>query len=466
MGERVARLVLDDAWLVDPAAGREGPADLRVEDGRITSVEWHAGAAGRGRRLVVAPAFVDLHAHFREPGGEDAETIETGLAAAAHGGYGAVCLMANTDPPIDDVAPLRRVLELAAQTRSPLRVLPYATATRSRDGIRLAPLAVLATAGAIGFSDDGSPLGHAELLRLALAEAGSHRLPVVEHPEDVELTAGAEAHEGIAAAILGLRGWPAAGETAAVARDLAVLAQVVEEGPADAAPRLHLTHLSTQGSLELVRRAKSAGLPVTCDVTPHHLCLHDGWLGGDRRFAWDAVARPWAGEPAGADAYDPSTRVNPPLRSPADAVALAAAIRDGTVDAIATDHAPHRAVDKAAAFGDAAPGISGIETSLGLVLSAVAAGQLELRQAVGALTVGPARVIALEPPALTPGRAAELVVVDLDAQWTVTADGLRSRGKNSPLLGRRLPGRVLVTVCGGRLAYRDVGRDGDGLTRG
>ncbi|MBI3745532.1 MAG: dihydroorotase, partial [Chloroflexi bacterium] len=307
-----------------------------------------------------------------------------------------------------------------------------------------------------------APVRSATLLRNALAYAGMLGLPVVDHPEDATLTAGAEANDGLVATVLGLRGWPAAAEAGAVGRDLAILADVVREVPG---ARLHLTHVSTAGALELVRGGKAAGLPVTCDVTPHHLALTDEWIAGARRWAWEAldadgVARdPWRDGAIAAPAFDPALRVNPPLRSPADAAACLAALADGTADAIATDHAPHTEVDKAVEFGLAANGISGIETALGIVLAAVDAGRLALATAMAALTVGPVRVLGDRAPGgsghggLVEGELASLVVFDRSAGWRVAPESLASKGKNSPLLGRDLPGRVLLTVAGGRIAY-------------
>lgn len=471
VGDPAERLELGDAWLIDPVAGREGPASLLVEGGRIRSVSWRSG--GRDSAVpatVVLPGFLDLHAHFREPGGEGAETIATGLHAAAHGGFTAVCLMANTDPPGDSAGVLQHVRRAARDSGSPVLAFPYGATTRGRSGAGLAPLADLADAGALGFSDDGAPVADPALLRHALTYAAALELPVVEHPEEPQLTAGAEAHEGLPATILGLRGWPVSGEAAAVARDLAILADVVRGVPAALTPRLHLTHLSCAESVELVRRAKAAGLPVTCDVTPHHLALHDGWLGGDRRFAWEVGASPWAGRAAEALPYDSSTRVNPPLRSPADALALARGLADGTVDAIATDHAPRTTAEKAVEFGDAAPGISGIETALGLALAAVDAGLLDVATVARALTVGPAAVLPgrvlyaatgsgdgsrAARGSFELGATADLVVVDRESDWTVRQESLLSKGKNTPLLGRRLPGRLLLTVAQGRFAYLD-----------
>ena len=314
----MADLDLSRGWLVDPAAGREGPGELVVQDGRITSLTWLDGPEADGITadgVVVAPGFVDLHAHFREPGNEQAETIATGLEAAAHGGFTTVCLMPNTDPPADDASVLRSVERAAMTSGSPVEVFAYGCVSRGRAGDELAALGELADAGAIGFSDDGAPVRSAELLRNALLYAAMLDRPIVDHPEDAGLTKGAEANDGLVATVLGLKGWPAAAETSAVARDLAVLADVVRTEPR---ARLHLTHLSTAESIDLVRRAKLAGLPVTCDVTPHHLALTDEWIAGARRYAWEAegpAPDPWRDGALVAAPFDPSLRVNPPLRT-------------------------------------------------------------------------------------------------------------------------------------------------------
>jgi dihydroorotase len=322
-------------------------------------------------------------------------------------------------------------------------------------GEQLAALGELADAGVVGFSDDGAPVRSASILRSALAYAGALGLPIVEHAEEQSLTDGAEANDGFVATVLGLRGWPAAAEEMAVARDIAILSDVLRDVPS---ARLHLTHLSTAGSLELVRRAKAAGLPLTCDVTPHHLALTDEWIAGARRWAWDASGDPWSDGVITAGPYHPSLRVNPPLRAPDDAAACLAALLDGTADAIATDHAPHTEVDKAVEFGQAVNGISGLETALGVVLAAVDAGHLPLLRAIHALTTGPAGVLGGTSRrdgtvGLVEGAPADLVVFDRSERWTVTADGLASRGKNTPLLGMELAGRVLVTLAAGRIAY-------------
>ena len=449
-------------WAVDPAAGREGAAEVVVSGGRIERLTWLTGAAADGigpEGTLIVPGFVDLHAHFREPGNEDAETIASGLAAAAHGGFTTVCLMPNTTPATDDPAVVARVRAAAGASGSPVRVLVHGAVTAGRQGDTLAPLGELADAGVAGFSDDGSPVRSAAMLRNALLYAGALGLPVIDHPEDPTLTEGAEASDGYVATVLGLRGWPVAAEAGAVARAIAILGDVAADEPG---ARLHLTHVSTAAALAHVRAARAAGLPVTCDVTPHHIGFADEWIAGSRRWAWEALddaggARdPWTDGSLVASAYDPALRVNPPLRPAADAAACLAALRDGTADAIATDHAPHTEVDKHVEFGLAANGISGLETAFGIVLAAVESGGLSLARAIEALTTGPARVLGERldhAPGLRVGEPADLVVIDRAASWTVSPDTLRSKGRNTPLLGRELRGVVRLTIAAGRIAY-------------
>jgi dihydroorotase len=368
--------------------------------------------------------------------------------------------MPNTSPALDDPAVLARVRAAAVASGSPVRALAWGAVTAGRAGETLAALGELADAGVAGFSDDGAGVPSAGLMRNALAYAGALGLPIIDHAEDATQTAGAEANDGYVATVLGLRGWPASAEETAVARDLAILAEVVRDVPG---ARLHLTHLSTAGALDLVRRAKAAGLPVTCDVTPHHLALSDEWLAGARRWAWEATGDPW-GDGTGAIVaapYASSLRVNPPLRAPSDAAACREALLDGTADAIATDHAPHTSVDKDVEFGLTANGISGIETALGVVLAAVDAGLIPLTRAIELLTSGPARVLGSAwgsgaAPGLVEGAPADLVVFDRSATWTVASEALASRGKNTPLAGRALAGTVLFTIAAGRLAYESA----------
>ena len=461
MTEPRVDLEISRAWLVDPAADREGPGEIVVRAGVVQAVTWLSGGEADGigpNGVVIAPGFVDFHVHLREPGNEDAETIATGLAAAAHGGFTTVCAMPNTDPALDEPGVLARIRASAMASGSPVELLAHGAVTAGRGGEQLSAIGELADAGVVGFSDDGSPVRSATILRSALAYAGALGLPIVDHAEDPTLTSGAEANEGYVATVLGLRGWPTAAEVTTVGRDLAVLADVFRDVPG---ARLHLTHLSTAGALDLVRRAKADGLPVSCDVTPHHLGLTDEWLAGARRWAWEAGDDPWTDGALVGPPYDTSLRVNPPLRARDDAAACLAALVDGTADAVVTDHAPHTEVDKAVEFGLASNGISGLETALGVLLAAVDAGRLPLLRAIGALTVGPLALLAdrsrRTTAGLVEGTPADLVVFDRSASWTVTPDSLASRGKNTPLIGSELRGAVLLTVANGRIAYEAPG---------
>ena len=381
---------------------------------------------------LVVPGFIDLHAHLREPGLEDSETIATGARAALRGGFTTICAMPNTEPAIDAPGLVAELVARAAAAKA-ARVLPVATITRGRKGKELADLVELAAAGAVAFSDDGSPVDDARLFRSALEYARSAGRPILEHSQDLALSGKGVMHEGRVSADLGLAGMPTAAEEAAIARDLA-LAKL-------SGARLHLQHVSTARGLELVRRAKADGAVVTCEVTPHHLALTDTWVAGDRTFAWEQgpTDRAWP--------YDASTKVNPPLRSEADVRALWRGLADGTVDAIATDHAPHSSVKKEVEYDHAAFGISGLETALPLVLGGVDAGWAPLEAVVAALTTGPARVLGIELP------QGDWTVIDRAATWVVSAETLASKGKNTPLLGRRLRGRIVMSVVGGDVRY-------------
>jgi dihydroorotase len=456
VGAPLADLEISRAWLVDPASGREGPGEVVVRGGVLRAVTWLRGseAAGIGPDgVVVAPGFLDLHAHLREPGDEAAETIASGLAAAAHGGFTSVVAMADTAPAADEPGVLARVRALAAASGSPVRLLPAGALSAGRAGERLAALGELADAGSAVFSDDPSFVRSPSLLRNALAYAGMLGVPVVEHALDPSFAAGAEAADGLVATVLGLKGSLAAAEASAVARDLAILADVVRDVPG---ARLHLAHLSTAEALDLVRRAKAAGLPVTCDVSPHHLALTDAWLAGGRNWAWEGSGNPWADGPLSAAPYAASLRADPPLRPAADALACLAALADGTADAIASDHRPVARPDREVEFGAAAPGIAGLETALGLVLAVVDAGHLTLARAIAALTTGPAAVLgsrAPHRPGLTVGAPADLVIFDRSERWTPGPTTLQTHAAPSPLAGRPLLGVVLLTIANGRLAW-------------
>ena len=381
------------------------------------------------RGLITAPGFIDLHAHLREPGFEESETIATGARAALAGGFTTICAMPNTEPAIDSPGLVAEVIARGEEAHA-ARVLPIAAITRGRKGKELADLMELAAAGAVAFSDDGAPVSDGQLFRNALEYARAAGRPIFEHSQDLALSGDGVMHEGVVSARLGLPGMAAAAEETAIARDLA-LARL-------AGGRLHLSHVSTSGGVELVRRAKADGIAVTAEVTPHHLALTDEWVAGSRAFAWED-----GGERA--TPYETSTKVNPPLRTAADVRACWAGLMDGTIDAIATDHAPHASTRKDVEYQEAAFGISVFETTVPLLLAGVEAGWGTWDRVIVALTAGPARVLGIDVP------RNDLVVIDPRAAWTLDATSLRSLGKNTPLLGRRLVGRVVACVVDGEL---------------
>jgi dihydroorotase len=449
-----------DHWVVDPVSGLAGVADVSVDSGQIVSVTWRDGEAvaracwaaganpGPGDPTVaLLPALIDLHAHFRQPGANASEDVESGTRAAAHGGYGTVALMPNTEPAADNAETLRAAI---AGERHGVQLLSIAAATVGRAGTQVSDVTALVKAGAVAISDDGSPIADRAIFRAALLAAAAAGIQLIEHCEDPALTAGGEAADGLVASRLGLRPWPATGELRAVESAIAVLRDVVASAPT---ARLHLTHLSTAAALAVVQAAQSEGLPLTCDVTPHHIALTDAWIAGDRRWAWEIASRDEHLVPT-ADAFDTNLRVCPPLRAARDAAACRAALRDGTALAIGTDHAPHSREKKEVEFGLAANGIAGIETSLSVVLAAHRAGEFSLATIVAALTTGPARVLGVSATGLTSGAAASLVQVDLDASWRPSRETLRGRSINTPLIDRELPGVVQLTVLEGRPAYQ------------
>ena len=386
------------------------------------------------RGYVVTPGFIDLHTHLREPGFEDSETIASGARAALRGGFTTICAMPNTEPAIDSPGLIAEIVARANAAKG-ARVLPIATITRGRAGRDLSDLIELAAAGAVAFSDDGAPVTDAQLFRHALEYARTRDLLIIEHAQDMTLSGKGVMHEGVVSARLGLPGVPSAAEETAVSRDIA-LADMT-------GARLHLTHISTRGAIASIRDAKARGIRVTCDVTPHHLSMTDDWVGGSRLFAWERERPP---APT-ATPYDSATKVNPPLRGWSDVRALWEGLADGTVDAIATDHAPHASVRKSVEFDQAAFGISGLETALSLLLGGISAGWSDRDTVIRALTAGPAGVLGISV------QDDDWIAIDLDEEWIVSADTLASMGKNTPLLGRKLRGRVVYAVVGGEARY-------------
>ena len=447
-------------WVVDPVAGLAGVASVSIVAGKIASVTWRDGeAAARAcwtaganpgpsdPTLALLPALIDLHAHFRQPGSNASEDVESGTRAAVHGGYGTAALMPNTEPAADNAETLRAAI---AGERHGVQLLPIAAATVGRAGTQVSDVAALVKAGAVAISDDGSPIADRAIFRAALLAAAAAGIPLIEHCEEPSLTAGGEAADGLVASRLGLRPWPAAGELRAVESAIAVLRDVAASTPT---ARLHLTHLSTAAALATVRAAQGEGLPLTCDVTPHHIALTDAWIAGDRKWAWEVADGDEHLVPT-ADAFDSNLRVCPPLRSADDTAACREALRNGTALAIGTDHAPHSREKKEVEFGLAANGIAGIETSLSVALAVHRAGELSLATIVAALTTGPARLLGVAATGVTVGGVASLVQIDLAASWRPSRETLQGRSINTPLLGREIPGVVQLTVLEGRPAYQ------------
>lgn len=437
-----ATFLLAGVRLIDPNDGTDTVRDLAVLDGFVEDPRALPVDAERidGTGLVATPGFCDLHTHLREPGDEGAETIASGCRAAARGGFTTVCAMPNTDPPADEAARVASVAERAREAACRVRVIGAVTV--GREGTALANLGEMADAGAVAFSDDGSAVAAPRLARSALSYLAGLGRPLVEHAEDPTLAAGTVIRSGRTADRLGLAGWPPSAELVVVERDIALAAET--------GARLHLTHLSTAAALDAVRRARASGLPVTCDVTPHHLALTDAWVAGARAFAWDESTE----TAVDADrAYDGRCRVNPPLPSRADALALLDGLADGSIDAIATDHAPHPPERKLVPFDEAAPGMVGLETALSIGLAAVEAGRIDLATLCAALSMRPAEIIG-ERRSLAVGEPADITVFDPHARWRVEAEALASASANTPLLGLELPGLVRLTVADGRVTYR------------
>jgi dihydroorotase len=443
-------LLLRGARVMDPASGTDGVADLAVHDGRVVEAgDLPPGAVEVDcTGLLAIPGLCDLHAHLRQPGNEAAETVASASRAAAHGGYTTVCAMPNTDPPLDEASRVAYVQTLAAGASCRVRVV--AAATRGRSGEHATEVGELVELGIAGVSDDGATIASPRVARTVMAYLASVGVPLIEHAEEPSLAEGAVMRSGATATRLGLAGWPSSAEVTIVERDIAL---AVETGA-----HVHFTHLSTAAALAAVRRAKRDGLAITCDVTPHHLAMTDTWVAGERRFTWDLPLDAELPTLEPERAYDGSCRVNPPLAGRGDALVLLAGLADGSVDAIATDHAPHPPEHKLVEFGSAAPGMIGLETALSLGLAAVDAGCLSLEVLVRAMSTRPAELIG-ESRSLAPGAAADVVVLDPGATWTVERTTLASASANTPLLGMKLPGVVRLTLADGRLTYAD-GVDG------
>jgi len=425
------RILIEGGRVIDPANRVDAVLDVLIEDGRIAAVGPPRSARDAAppdrvldaRGKVVCPGFVDLHVHLREPGREDKETIATGTRAAARGGFTSVCCMPNTHPVNDNQSVTEFILDRAKREGS-VNVFPVGAITKGQQGEELAEIGELVRAGCVAISDDGKPVMNAEVMRRALEYAGMFGIPVVQHAEDLHLTGKGVMHEGLVSTELGMRGIPAASEAVIVARDL-LLAEL-------AGSHYHVAHITTAEAVRLVRDAKAKGLKVTCEVCPHHFALSD-----------DAVR-----------SFSTNAKMSPPLRSTRHVEAIKAALRDGTIDAIATDHAPHTLQEKEQEFDYAPNGIIGLETAFGLTVTMlVEAEVLSLSQAIARLTCEPARVFNLPKGTLSVGADADVTIVDPTREWVVDVKRFASKSRNSPFHGWKLRGEVLATIVGGKVVW-------------
>jgi dihydroorotase len=420
-------LLIQNGRVIDPSQGMDRVTNLLIADGRIAA--YDAQPAGQETMLeaagkIVAPGLIDMHVHLREPGFEEDETIETGTAAALAGGFTSIACIPNTDPPIDTQAAVEFVRDRAARADH-CNVLVVACVSRNREGKELAEIGRLVEAGAVGFSDDGSPVYDAELMRRALEYCRMFDKPVLSHTEIRELTQQGVMHDGLTSLVLGLTGIPAAAEDAMTARDVA-LAEAT-------GGRLHLMHVSTSNSVEIIRRAKSRGVRVTAEATPHHFSLTDESL----------------------RTFDANFKMNPPLRGREHVEAVIAGLADGTIDAVASDHAPHAREKKMQELDQAPFGVVGLETALGLVVTKlIEPGLLDWPAAIRKMSLNPARILGLDKGTLQIGAPADVTIIDPKARWTVDPLQFRSKSANTPFAGWELTGRAEAVIVGGRVKFR------------
>lgn len=443
------RILIAGGRVIDPASGVDEVVDLLIEDGRIIRIQKNGPGSGfqvpnkgKGERekrraepglqvdrvmdaagLVVCPGLIDMHVHLRQPGREDKETIATGTLAAARGGFTAVCCMPNTDP-VNDTRSVTEFILDTAKREGAVHVYPVGAISKGVRGEELAEIGELFESGCVAVSDDGRPVMNAELMRRAMEYAGMFDLPVISHCEDLHLSSKGVVHEGIVSTELGLHGVPSASEAAMVARDI-LLAELT-------GARLHIAHVSAAESVRLIREAKARGVPVSCEATPHHFALTEEAVRG----------------------FNTNAKMNPPLRSESDRQAILAGLRDGTIDVIATDHAPHTAQEKEQEFDVAPFGVIGSETALALTLTTlVASGTLSLNQAIAKLTSEPARILKLPKGRIAEGADADLTIFDPDREWTVDTSGFASKSRNTPFHGWRLKGGTVATIVAGKVVW-------------
>lgn len=422
------KLLIQNGRIMDPVTGRDETGDILIKSGLIVRIGPNLHATGAiafdATGLVVAPGFIDMHTHLREPGFEHAETIETGSKAAAAGGFTTVCAMPNTNPVNDDAAITRYILE-RARSSAVVNVFPIGAITKNIAGEELSAIGSMRQAGCVAISDDGRPVMNSRVMRRAMEYAHSFDIPVIDHCEDLHLSAGGDMHEGFCSVKLGLRGIPSVSEDVMVSRDI-LLAELT-------GARFHVAHLSSKRSLEMVGEARERGLPVTCEVTPHHMALTD-----------DEITP-----------YDSNFKMKPPVRTGSDRAALIEGIASGLVDAIATDHAPHPGSEKMQEFEKCPFGIIGLETALGVTLETlVHSGKIGLMRLIELFTAGPARILKLNRGRLEPGAPGDITIFDPNLDWTYDVSHSCSKSANSPWHGKRFRGGPVATAVSGRIVWR------------
>jgi dihydroorotase len=423
-------LLIRGGRIIDPSQDIDKTASLLIKEGKIQWLGEYAPpdedfAVLDADGLIVCPGFIDMHCHLRQPGQEDKETIATGTRAAARGGFTTVCCMPNTSPPLDNEDMLNYVRTVAAREGA-IRVFPIGCITVGRKGEELADLNEMEMNGAVGFSDDGSPVSRPEIMSRALEYSRDYNRPIIDHCEDLSLNKGGQVNEGVVSLETGLKGVPAASEENMIKRDI--------ELARETGGHVHIAHVSTEGAVDLIRAAKEEGIHVTAEVTPHHLTLTE-----------DEVIK-----------HGTLAKVSPPLRTQRDTIALLRGLNDSVIDIVATDHAPHTQADKDVEFTKAAFGISGLETALGSLAGLILSSELSLNNMIAALTVGPAHVLGYEKlGTLQNGAPADICIFDLHREWTVDTDKFASKGKNTPLNGQTLKGRVMTTIYTGIPVYMD-----------
>jgi len=425
----MAKLLIKNGRVIDPASNLDAVRDVLVENGKIVKVAPRV--KGQGARLIdakgmlVLPGLIDMHTHLRDPGRPDKETIASGTRAAALGGFTTVCCMPNTEPPIDNAAVVKYVRD-KGKTEGVVNVFPIGAITKGLKGETLSEMGLMLEEGAIAFSDDGNCVMRSDVMRRALEYARQFGIPIISHSEDKELSSGGVMNESAVSTAIGLPGIPALSEEIMVARDIMLAKKY---------GRVHIAHVSTAGSVNLIRRAKKEGSAVTCETCPHYFSLTE-----------EAVRN-----------YDPNTKVNPPLRSKNDLKAVIKGLQDGTIDAIATDHAPHNIEEKNIEFNSASFGMIGLETALGLAMTMlVETKALTLKEVIHKMTLAPAKIIGLSSKGtLKPGADGDVTIVDPKAEWVVEADKFASRSRNTPFNGWQLKGKVVYTIVSGKIIVKD-----------